>query len=192
MLRDNDKQLLAALESLFRRFYKPLRAYAFRFVNHKAVSEDIVQDVFLELWERRDGIRFDEPDAVKSYLFKSVHNHAINILNATCRHDFCSLDDVDESIIRENSSHAATQEHSIFLKELETEIAAFTDTLPPQCRKIFLLSRTHGLKNREIAEQLNITLKAVEKQVNKALTGLRKHLRERGLLFVAYLFYHLY
>lgn len=56
MSPDKNKQQLLALEDLFRRYYKPLRAYAFRFIDHKAVSEDIVQDVFFELWTRRDFI----------------------------------------------------------------------------------------------------------------------------------------
>ena len=121
-------QDFAALETLFKRFYKPLRAYAFRFVNDKDLSEDIVQDVFYELWKRR-----------------------------------------------ENS------EQSLLLKELEEEIMSYINTLPPQCHKIFMLSRSYGLKNREIAEQLNISIKAVEKQISKALSGLKEYLIQRDL-----------
>lgn len=73
-------QDFTALEVLFKRFYKPLRAYAFRFVNDKDMSEDIVQDVFFELWQRRESIRFEDA-AVKSYLFRAVYTHALNALN---------------------------------------------------------------------------------------------------------------
>ena len=73
-------QDFAALETLFKRFYKPLRAYAFRFVNDKDLSEDIVQDVFYELWKRRESIRFED-ESVKSYLFKAVYTHALNALD---------------------------------------------------------------------------------------------------------------
>lgn len=77
-------QDFTALEALFKRFYKPLRAYAFRFVNDKDLSEDIVQDVFFELWQRRESIRFEDA-AVKSYLFRAVYTHALNALNKSSR-----------------------------------------------------------------------------------------------------------
>lgn len=191
---DKNKQELLVLENLFKRYYKPLRAYAFRFLNHQAVSEDIVQDVFFELWARRDSIRFDEADSVKSYLFKSVYNRSINILNSGNLKELSSLDGVNETHILDNllSTHIQSQEQSLLLKELETEIASFIETLPPQCKKIFILSRVHELKNREIAEKLGISVKAVEKQISKALTGLKTHLLKKDLLFIIYLFHSLF
>ncbi|MDR0574120.1 MAG: RNA polymerase sigma-70 factor [Tannerella sp.] len=185
-MKKKDHHYAAALERLFTRFYKPLRAYAFRYVNDAAISEDVVQDMFLELWVRREDIRFADADAVKSYLFKSVHNHAINLLKQDRLHDHCPLDDIDidENSLLESyvSSRVLDQEQSLLLKELDAEIAGFIETLPPQCRKIFLLSRAGGLKNREIAEQLHISIKAVEKQIGKALSGLRQRLRSKDLM----------
>lgn len=169
------------LEALFKRFYKPLRAYAFRFVNDMNAAEDIVQEVFFELWARRDNIHFDE--AVKSYLFKSVYNRSINMLNSQNQNSLYALDQTDESLIVAHylSAHIQNQEQSLILKELEKEITLYIESLPPQCRKIFVLSRTYELKNREIAEQLNISIKAVEKQIGKALFGLKLHLKEKDL-----------
>jgi RNA polymerase sigma-70 factor (ECF subfamily) len=185
---------LSALDQLFRTHYKALRTYAFRYVDDKSIAEDIVQDVFIELWNRRDHIRFNEPEAVKSYLFKSVYNRSMNCLNASIVNIHSSLDDVDEEIIIDHRIHSylSDQEQSLLLKELEEEIAAFVETLPPQCKNIFILSRKHELKNKEIAEQLNISIKAVEKQITKALAELKKHLLKKGLLFIAFiLHYHL-
>ena len=141
-------QDFAALETLFKRFYKPLRAYAFRFVNDKDLSEDIVQDVFYELWKRRESIRFED-ESVKSYLFKAVYTHALNALDK--------------------------KQQDVYPLKPERE----TDIL--ECHKIFMLSRSYGLKNREIAEQLNISIKAVEKQISKALSGLKEYLIQRDL-----------
>ncbi len=95
-----------------------------------------------------------------------------------------SLDESNESDILEQymSANILNSEQSLLLKELETEITLFIDTLSPQCKKIFLLSRSYGLKNREIAEQLEVSIKAVEKQISKALSGLKKHLTEEGLI----------
>lgn len=194
MPQDKHRNLLLALENLFKRYYRPLRAYAFRFVNHKVISEDIVQDVFFELWAKRDTIRFDDADSVKAYLFKSVYNRSMNILNSGFLNRSSSLDGINENHIIENflSAHIQNQEQSLLLKELEEEIANFVETLPPQCRKIFSLSRAHELKNREIAEQLGISVKAVEKQISKALLGLKKHLLKKDLLFIMFLFHRIF
>ena len=171
-------QDFTALEALFKRFYKPLRAYAFRFVNDKDLSEDIVQDVFFELWQRRESIRFEDA-AVKSYLFRAVYTHALNALNKK-QQDVCTLEPAREAD-QYVTSYMQNSEQSLLLKELEEEIMSYINTLPPQCRKVFMLSRSYGLKNREIAEQLDISIKAVEKQISKALYGLKEHLVQKDL-----------
>jgi len=187
---ENHTHQLLALEGLFKTHYHSLRAYAYRFINSWAFAEDIVQDVFFELWARRDHIRFDDRNAVKSYLFKSVYNRSVNLLNSGVLYNKSSLEDTNESQIVEDyiQVHTQNQEQSLLLKELEKEIASYIETLPPQCKKIFILSRTHELKNKEIAEQLGISVKAVEKQISKALSGLRNHLMKKELLFIAFLF----
>lgn len=174
-------QDFAVLETLFKRFYKPLRAYAFRFVNDKDLSEDIVQDVFYELWKRRESIRFED-ESVKSYLFKAVYTHALNALDKK-QQDVYPLKPERETDILDQyvSSYMQNSEQSLLLKELEEEIMSYINTLSPQCHKIFMLSRSYGLKNREIAEQLNISIKAVEKQISKALSGLKEYLIQRDL-----------
>ncbi|WP_293740436.1 RNA polymerase sigma-70 factor [uncultured Parabacteroides sp.] len=174
-------QDFAALEALFKRFYKPLRAYAFRFVNDKDLSEDIVQDVFFELWQRRESIRFEDA-AVKSYLFRAVYTHSLNALNKKLDNVY-TLEPAREPDILDHyvTSYMQNSEQSLLLKELEDEIMSYINTLPPQCHKIFLLSRSYGLKNREIADQLGISIKAVEKQISKALYGLKEHLVKKDL-----------
>lgn len=174
-------QDFAVLEALFKRFYKPLRAYAFRFVNDKDLAEDIVQDVFYKLWRRRESIRFED-EAVKSYLFRAVYTHALNALNKK-QQGVYPLEPERESDILDQyvSSYMQNSEQSLLLKELEEEIMSYINTLPPQCHKIFMLSRSYGLKNREIAEQQGISVKAVEKQISKALYGLKQHLIQKGL-----------
>lgn len=186
-LNGNNCDLLA-FENLFRRFYKPLRAYAFRFVNDKELAEDIVQDTFLELWSRKEYVRFNE-NSVQSYLFKTVYNRSINVINKKIQQNQSQLDQDKEDLILEQylMSHIQNSEQSLILKELEEEITAFIETLPPQCKKIFLLSRTYELKNREIAEQLGISIKAVEKQISKALFSLKTYLTEKGLILLFFL-----
>ena len=186
---EEHKKQLQQIEHLFKRFYKPLKTYAFRFVNDKDIAEDVVQDVFFELWSRREYIRFENQPEVKSYLFKSVYNRSLNIINAGLL-EKKTLDDTAEELLLKNYhfSHIQNQEHSLLLKELEDEIALFIETLPPQCKKVFVLSRIQELKNKEIAEQLGISIKAVEKHITKALALLKEHLMKKDMLFILFLF----
>ena len=136
---------------------------------------------FFELWQRRESIRFEDA-AVKSYLFRAVYTHALNALNKK-QQDVYTLEPAREADILDQyvTSYMQNSEQSLLLKELEEEILSYINTLPPQCHKIFMLSRSYGLKNREIAEQLDISVKAVEKQISKALAGLKEHLVQKDL-----------
>lgn len=187
-------QSLLALEELFKSYYKPLRAYAYRFINNKEIAEDIVQDIFFEVWSHHEKIHLNDKKAVKSYLFKSVYNRSMNLLTSGILYVGTSIEDTNEDQIIETSlsQYIPNQEQSLLLKELEAEIAGFIETLPPQCKKIFVLSRADGLKNKEIAEQLGVSIKAVEKQISKALSGLKTHLLKKELLFICYLFQQLF
>lgn len=190
MSNRNDTEQMTSLEDLFKSYYYPLRAYTLRFICNKEIAEDIVQDVFFELWSRRETIRLEDKNAVKSYLFKSIYNRSINLIKSDALYAHTSFEETHETQIIESylSQHLCNQEHSLLLKELEEEIAAYVETLPPQCKRIFLLSRTYGLKNKEIADQLGISIKAVEKQITKAISGLKEHLEKKDLLFLCWLF----
>ena len=118
----------------------------------------------------------------KPYLFRAVYTHALNALNKK-QQDVYTLEPAREADILDQyvTSYMQNSEQSLLLKELEEEILSYINTLPPQCHKIFMLSRSYGLKNREIAEQLDISVKAVEKQISKALAGLKEHLVQKDL-----------
>ena len=140
MSNSNDIELRASLEDLFKSNYYPLRAYTLRFICNKEIAEDIVQDVFFELWSRRKTIRLEDKNAVKSYLFKSIYNRSINLIKSNALYTHTSLEEINETQIIESylSQHLRNQEHSLLLKELEEEIATYVETLPPQCSRIFL------------------------------------------------------
>lgn len=179
---------LELVEQLFRQYYKVLRAYAFRFVNDWGVAEDVVQDVFVALWSRRDQV--DLEGAVKAYLFKSVYHKSLNNLTSKRYTEEESIErfmgQLDTMKVQESN-----QENSLFMKEIQAEIDSFVETLPGQVKKVFLLSRSHGLKNKEVAAQLNLSLKTVEKHLSKALLELRIYLNDKGLMS-ALLFLYLY
>ena len=139
----------AYFQQLFRDHYEPLCARAFQMVHDRKASEDIVQDVFLALWERREEVDFDR------------------------------LDELDVCIRTLVADHI---EEEFQLSQLSEEIDCCISGLSEQCRRVFLLSRTTGLKNREIAERLNISVKTVEKHIGAALSQLRLRLSRSGFL----------
>ena len=165
-------------EELFKQYYSSLLVYANKFINNSYAAEDIVQDVFMSLWIRRDAIDFEEP--IKAYLYKATYHKSITYLNHL-QNDI----NIDEQSIRyklEQKILSFDHQDSLLLKELSTEINLFVDTLPVQCRKVFLLSRGKGLKNKEIAGLLGISEKTVEGHISKALFGLRSHLKKMDLM----------
>lgn len=166
-------------QRLFEDYFHSLVTYSYRYVNDWSVGEDIVQDVFMALWINRDKIDFEEP--IKPYLYRATYNRSINYLNSvSVQRRVDHADMLDELIDREILSY--NLHDNLLLKEIEEEITSFVGTLPEQRRRVFLLSREENLKNKEIALRLNISEKAVEKHITKALSDIRTHLTETGLI----------
>lgn len=155
---------LDAHSAEFRQFflvhYETLCIRAFRLVHDRNLSEDIVQDVFLMLWKRRTEIDFSRP--VLPYLTTAVRNRSIDCLRSrkSRGEGTCGLDTLDGYV---RCLVADRCEEEFDLSWLRHEIDDGVSQLSEQCRRVFLLSRVTGLKNREIAERLNISVKAVEK-----------------------------
>ena len=172
---------LDAHSAEFRQFflvhYETLCIRAFRLVHDRNLSEDIVQDVFLMLWKWRTEIDFSRP--VLPYLTTAVRNRSIDCLrNRKSRgEDTCGLDTLDGYV---RCPVADRCEEEFDLSWLRHEIDDGVSQLSEQCRRVFLLSRVTGLKNREIAERLNISVKAVEKHIGVALSKLRLRLSRSG------------
>ncbi len=165
-------------DALFRAWYEPLVRYAFSFTDGDAdEAEDIVQEVFVKLWNQRETIDFQH--SVKAYLFKMTHNLALNRLRSGR---------AKERFVEHQtrlSGGAATEETSA--AELEGRYHEVLDELPPQCRQVFELSRFEELKYREIGDRLGISVKTVETHMGKALRLLRAGLSE--FLAVAFLLF---
>ncbi len=179
-MHDNLNQRLifgdeAAFEELFKQFYFSMRAYAYRFVQSPAVAEDVVQDVFSQLWADREEI--GKIRSLKSYLFTSVHNQASNYLkrrsveNRYLQQSLSEYEAVDGAYLP-----ADAEVDNMQSPELSDTIKKLVRTLPDQTRRIFLLSRQYHLKNKDIAEFLDINIKTVEKHITKALHFLRDEL----------------
>jgi len=188
MLTGSDNQIFEAIkrddngayEIVFREYYRPMTAYAFRFLGNLADSESIVQDVFLRLWQKRKEIMITS--SLQNYLFRSVKNHCINqIEHEKIKSGYQTL------VIR---NEADRSEYSEFFLEfgLMNKIEAAIASLPEKRQEIFRLAREDSLKYREIADRLNISIKTVETQMTLAMKQLRESLKEYKNLVMFFLF----
>lgn len=162
---------IKAFEMLFRKYYEDLCRWAYRYLHDKDSAEEIVQDLFYHLW--RDHLAVSIQVSVKSYLYKAVSNNCRMLLKKQSRRTAI------ESEIAKRIS--ATQEQPSELVEASeiTEVVNRTlSELPERPAMIFRMSRYEGLKYREIAEKLSISVKTVEANMGKALEMFRKNLQE--------------
>jgi len=167
-------------ETVFRNYYSSLCNYANTIIKDMDESEEIVQNTFLTLWEKRANISIHT--SVKSYLYKSVYNSCLNkIKHYKVRNEYSSDYQKQNDIYIENTSH------DLISKELEEQIELAIETMPPQCRTVFKLSRFENLSYAEIADQLDISVKTIENHITKALKMLRISLKEY-LPTILYLF----
>jgi len=149
--------------------YENLCQYAFTIVKDSGEAEDIVQSMFVKIWEKRGELEIKH--TIRSYLFKAVYHQCINQLEHRTVKQKHKLHIAHEM-------HGETQLPETFQQELEENITAAINTLPGQCRKIFMMSRYDQLRYAEIASQLNISVNTVENQISKALKILRTKLKD--------------
>jgi len=162
---------LKAFEGLFRQHYQMLCGYALKFVHDSDTAEEIVQDLFYKLWEKRMELQINT--SVKSYLFSAVHNRCLKYIeHKSVEMKYRSYYLQHESEIDSEPNNAAG------VRELQEIINHTLDSLPERCGNIFRLNRFEGLKYHEIAEKLSISVKTVEANMGKALKMLRKNLKE--------------
>lgn len=167
-----------AINQLFNEYYGDLCRKAFRIINNKVSSEDIVQDVFFKLWENRKKIQIQT--SLKAYLNRMVFNESISYLRKNKElinfSDNIEIEDVNTNIADKRVEH----------KELRKIIDSAINKLPPACKTIFLLSRIDELSYKQIAEKLDISIKTVENQMGKALRILRQSIKYDFVLLAIY------
>lgn len=159
-----------AFQSLFRKYYSAMCHFACQFLNDRELAEEVVQDMFVKIWEKRAVLNIET--SVKHYFFRSVRNHCLNQI----QHDKIKQQYANKVI---ESAHQEIATEQYFLEvDLMNRIEKSIDSLPPKRKEIFRLSREQGMKYKEIAETLNISVKTVEAQMGLALKYLREDLKE--------------
>jgi RNA polymerase sigma-70 factor (family 1) len=167
-----------AFQQLYNQYYTPLCTYSKRFTKSKEIAEEVVQDVFLKLWERQG--RFMITTSLKAYLFASVRNHCLDHLkHLQIVHKFNEYytlllkEAEDLYIFSQESGDSMT-----IAQELEESVREAIDSLPVQCQRIFKMSRFDGLKHKDIADKMGVTVNTVQRQMSIALKKLRDALEK--------------
>ena len=166
-----------AFENVFQQFYEVLCSHAYNLLRDGDDAEEMVQNVFVKFWNKKDHVIITT--SLKSYLFQSVKNECLNFI----KHKQVVREHVTESLHAKPDAPSDT----VVVAELQKKIEDVLEGIPPERKKIFLMNRNDGLKYREIAVKLNISIKTVENQMGKALKYLRSELAEYmsvGLLIV--------
>ena len=158
-----------AFDAIFREHYPPLVGLAEGMLRSRAVAEEIVQDVMLELWRRRETLAVEE--SLRAYLFRATRNRALNHL----RHSRVERRG-EPHVVGETTTHRPTAPAALVEEEIDVALRTAIGDLPDRCREVFELSRVHGLRYAEIAGALGMSVKTVEAQMGKALRILRERL----------------
>lgn len=161
-------------ELLFLRYHQALCSHAVRYVYSKETAEDIVSDVFCKFWKTKAYENITS--SYRYYLFRSVRNEAYNHL----RLEFKKLEDIDTALINEEAFSQRPDQIMQF-EEVLHKVEDLVELLPPQCRKVFLMSRFEGKKYQDIASELGLSIKTVEVHIVKALGIVRKGLKNHWL-----------
>lgn len=157
-----------AFDALFRAWYPPLVQFAERLLREREGAEEVVQDVMLELWKRRETLVIT--GSPQGYLYQSTRNRALNRL----RH--LRVENRDDEFDADTLPSRGASDGEAAASEVEVALEKAVNSLPPRCRQVFELNRVQGLKYAEVAEALGISVKAVEAHMARALRTLREQL----------------
>jgi RNA polymerase sigma-70 factor, ECF subfamily len=167
-----------AFEELFRRYFAALHNYAAFYTGSTQIAEDMVHDVFYKIWDTRKNLNIHT--SAKSYLFRSVHNNCIQYLRhlkVVKEHSKKHEARLQEALMM-NRLYFETGLSKLMEKEIGSLVKEAISRLPEKTRDIFLMSRDMHLKNAEIAKKLDVTEKAIEYHITRALLTLRQELKD--------------
>ncbi len=159
-----------SFETIFRQHFAFVCTVIHKYVGDKSKVEDIAQEIFTELWVKRDQIHIHT--SLGAYLRRMAISRALNYLRDTRKHNWDELDQNSENV--QDLSYQGTSAIQYLEEEdLKKRIDLAINSLPEKCKIVFLMSRYDELSYAEIAQQMNISVKTVENQIGKALKMLR-------------------
>lgn len=174
-IKHNDKK---AFEYIFREYFPVLHEYANFYIGNSQLAEDIVQDIFLKIWDSRDRLAIHT--SLRGYLFRSIHNNCIQYLRHKAveqNHHVIHQAKLEEAVLM-SRLFFETGLTRLFESDIESLVDKAIDDLPGKTREIYVLSRHKYLKNSAIAKKFNVTEKSIEYHITRALESLRKYLKD--------------
>ena len=171
---------------LFRKYYANLLFYATRIVGDEE-AEDVVQDVFVELWRRRDTITVGEQ--IQAFLYRAVYTRALNVLkHRDIKNTYeAVVTEINQKRIEFYQPDSNDVVKRIEDRELRKELSEAINELPDKCKTVFRLSYLHDMKNKEIADTMGVSLRTVEAHMYKALKLLCERLGYLNFMLVLFL-----
>ncbi|MGB7395816.1 MAG: RNA polymerase sigma-70 factor [Pricia sp.] len=175
-LRNGDR---LAFRYLFNKYYDRLVAYITTYTHDKWLSEDIVQQAFINLWN--DKLKLDERKSPKAYLYAIAYNQYIDTVKGAKKREKL-LDQVWERALRDK-----IEEDTEIMEKRIRKMKQIIEALPPRCKEIIQMNKMQGIKYNEIAEQLGVSIKTVESQMRIAFTKIREAFeKDKLLLFLLF------
>ena len=176
-----------AFKMIYNKYFSRLYYFILEFMPIDDLAENIVQDTFFTLWNKRHEL--DDNTRIDAYLFTVAKNNCLyRLRDHRYRQRLFDSGGFRETELEMNAEILGSiDSNSYTFDEIERIIKETLDELPPQCKRVFMLSRFEERKNKEIAEELNISVKVVEKHMTKALRIFREALKDY-LPLVSYLF----
>jgi RNA polymerase sigma-70 factor (ECF subfamily) len=169
----------ASFEVIYKQYFNALYRYSFSILNDPHLAEEMVQNVFLKIWEKKGELVVQS--SLKAYLYRAVHNASMNrIKHEKVKQQYESHTTHAMKTVKSQNPAQLSQ-----YKQLQVALQSALEELPEQCRTVFQLSRFDELKYREIAVELNISEKTVENHMSKALKLLRLKLADFLISIVA-------
>lgn len=165
--RSREKLTAQEFERAFDLYYTNVRNFLYYKTSQSELAEDVAQDAFVKLWETRDKI---DKTSIKAYVFTIANNLAINQLKRDqLKFKFLKLQGDKKDI--------KTPEYLMEMQEFDQKLQDTLAKVPDGAREVFLMNRIDGLKYREIADMLGLSMKAVEKRMSRALAVLREEIK---------------
>ncbi len=162
-----------ALKYFFESYYDDLCNFVNQFLSDESQSEEIIQDIFVYIWENRKKITI--VSSVRSYLYAAARNKVLNFIRSKKNHAKM----LDQLTKNEQYSNAQPDQ-IVYENQLNEFVHKAADDLPAQCKKVYTLSRDKGYSNKEISKEMNIAVKTVENQITIALKKLRDSISMNG------------
>lgn len=158
---------LAEFKGIFDQYHSPIKNFLYYKSGDLDQSEDLAQDVFIKLWDKRDEVHMD---TVKSYLYTIANNMLLNKI----RHDKVVINFAEKN---KNQQEEHSPEFQLEEKEFKKELEDVIGRMPEKQREVFLMNRIEEMTYKEIADRLQLSVKAVEKRMHGALGHLREHIK---------------